>query len=385
MQGISRRGVLGAATVGAIATAVPLGVSAVTASANASAGPNLRPVPIETKSLSQLYNDAVAEGGQLVVYAGGDSANQNDGLAQAFAQQFPSVHITVKTDLSKYHDARIDNQLARGRLEPDVAQLQTLQDFDRWKSQGRLLAYKPAGWDAVYPQFKDSDGAYTGIMVLAFSYLSNNALVPAGQEPRTALDFLDPRYKGKLTITWPNDDDSVLYLFKNIIDRYGWGYLDKLLTQQPTFARGLPGSVIAVSTGQAAATISGFGALASNPTSPTTFAPATVDFFQSWAQTAAIFAAAKHPAAAKLYLNWLLSKPFQQSAVPQWSVREDVPPPAGYQPVLDYKNTNPVGFHEFMKDRAAVERFKSQIELYVGAPQGPDPAGAQGPLLLTTS
>jgi ABC-type Fe3+ transport system substrate-binding protein len=341
-------------------------------------------VPTETKTLDQLYADAVAEGGRLVVFAGGDSPDQSDGLATAFAQQFPQVNITIKTDLSKYHDARIDNQLDRNRLEPDVTQLQTLQDFDRWKSEGKLLPYRPAGWDAVYPQFKDPDGAYTGIMVLAFSYLTNNALVPAGQAPRTALDFLIPRYKGKLTITWPNDDDAVLHMFSKIIDRYGWSYLDELMAQQPTFVRGMPASIGAVSTGAAAGTVAGFGMLAAGPAGPTTFTLPTDDFFQSWAQTAAILAGAKHPAAAKLYLNWLLSKPFQQTAVPQWSVRSDVPPPPGYKPILAYRNTSHLDFHEFMKDRAAVEQFKSQIELYVGAPQGPNPAGASGPLLLAS-
>ncbi len=344
-----------------------------------------RGIRTETKSLEQLYREALAEGGRLVVFAGGDAPDQNEGLAQAFKQQFPGMDVTIKTDLSKYHDARIDNQLARNRLEADVAHLQTLQDFDRWKAEGALLAYKPAGWEQVYPQFKDEDGYYTGFMVLAFSYLSNNSLVPPDQAPRSALDFLDAKYKGKLTITWPNDDDAVLYMFKHIVDKYGWAYMDKLMAQQPTFVRGLPSSVGAVMTGHAAATIAGIGSLVNDPASPATFTLPTTDFFQSWAQTAAIFKNAHHPAAAKLYLNWLLSKPFQQNGVPQWSVRKDVPPPAGYKPILEYRNTDPVGFHNWMKNRAAVEAFRSQIELYVGRPEGPNPAGAAGPLLLSTN
>ncbi len=372
------KGVLALAALGTLLAAGP--------AATAGAEPYHGGVSIETKPLQQLYQDAVAEGGHLVVYAGGDAKDQNDGLVQAFQQQFPDVKLTLVTDLSKYHDARIDNQLTRGRLEPDVAQLQTLQDFDRWQAQGRLLAYKPAGWDQVYPQFKDPDGAYTGIMGLAFSYLSNNSLVPPTQAPRTATDFLDPKYKGRLTITWPTDDDAVLYMFKRIVDKYGWGYVDQLMAQQPTFVRGLPASVGAVTAGTAAATIAGFSFLTGDPaTSPTTFTIPNTDFFQSWAQTAAIFKDAQHPAAAKLYLNWLLSKPFQQYGVPQWSVRKDVPPPAGYKPLLDYPNSSPVGFHAFMRDRAGVERFKAQLELYVGAPQGPNPAGVEGPLLLATS
>ena len=376
MPRMTRRALGGLAAAGVLATAAPAAATAAPA--------KRRPgyVPVETKTLDQLYADAVAEGGRLVVFAGGDSPDQNAGLAKAFAQQFPQMNIVIATDLSKYHDARIDNQLDRDRLEPDVTQLQTLQDFDRWKSEGKLLPYRPAGWDKVYPQFKDPDGAYVGIMVLAFSYLTNNTLVPAGQAPRTALDFLTPRYAGRLTITWPNDDDAVLHMFKKIVDRYGWSYLDRLVAQRPTFVRGMPASIDAVSSGAAAGTVAGFGMLAANPASPTTFTLPADDFFQSWAQTAAILAEAKHPAAAKLYLNWLLSKSFQQTAVPQWSVRSDVPPPPGYRPILAYGNTSHLEFHEFMKNRAAVEQFKSQIELYVGAPQGPNPAGASGPLLL---
>ncbi|MEE1830337.1 hypothetical protein [Streptomyces sp. SP17KL33] len=47
-------------------------------------------------------------------------------------------------DYSKYHDARVDHQLATDSLVPDVVQLQTLQDFERWKRQGVLRPYKPA-------------------------------------------------------------------------------------------------------------------------------------------------------------------------------------------------------------------------------------------------
>jgi hypothetical protein len=73
-----------------------------------------------------------------------------------------------------------------------------------------LLRYKPEGFDQVYGQFKDKDGYYIGFMAIAFSYLSNNSLVPPDQAPRSALDFLDAKYKGKLTITWRATDKNLL-------------------------------------------------------------------------------------------------------------------------------------------------------------------------------
>ncbi len=58
----------------------------------------------------------------------------------------------------------------------------------------------------------------------------------------------------------------------------------------------------------------------------------------------------------------------------QWSVRKDVPVPTGYRSLFDYPGQmDPTGFQKFMEDRTAVEIFKTQIQLYIGEPQGPIP------------
>lgn len=58
-------------------------------------------VPVETLSLDELYDLAVAEGGQLVVRAGGDEKNQQASTVQAFQERFPKINITLTVDLSK--------------------------------------------------------------------------------------------------------------------------------------------------------------------------------------------------------------------------------------------------------------------------------------------
>ena len=47
-------------------------------------------VPEEAKSLDSLYADARHEGGKLVIYAGGDTADQQGAAKQAFLSQFPA-------------------------------------------------------------------------------------------------------------------------------------------------------------------------------------------------------------------------------------------------------------------------------------------------------
>ena len=56
---------------------------------------------VETKSLDELYKDALAEGGNLIVKAGGDEKDQQDGLVQAFKKQFPGINLNLTVDLSK--------------------------------------------------------------------------------------------------------------------------------------------------------------------------------------------------------------------------------------------------------------------------------------------
>ena len=336
-----------------------------------------RQVPeVETRSLEELHKAALAEGADLIVYAGGDLPNGQAANEQAFKARFPGMNIRILVDFSKYHDARIDNQLARGKLECDVAHLQTLHDFDRWKAEGRLLLYKPLGWDQVYADFRDPDGAYVAVNVFCFSNIINTRLVPEAEAPRDAVDYLDPKWKGRIVLTYPHDDDAVLYQFDRIIGEHGWGYMDRLMTQEVQWIRGTAPARLVVAKGDKAATFTASGALTPPADSPIKLLLPRNDSFLTWPQTGAIFKDARRPAAAKLYLSWLLSKE-RQEGQGLWPVRRDFAPPAGFGPVVHY-NTYPVRFRAFMQDRARVERLKFQMEHYIGAPSGPNPTEVTG-------
>ena len=331
---------------------------------------------IETRSLDEQHKAALAEGADLIVYAGGDIPNAQAANEQAFKARFPGMNIRILVDLSKYHDARIDNQLARGNLECDVAHLQTLHDYDRWKAEGRLLLYKPLGWDQVYGDFRDPDGAYVAVNVFCFSNIINTKLVPEAEAPRDALDYLDPKWKGRMVLTYPHDDDAVLYQFDRIISEHGWGYMDRLMTQDVQWIRGTVPARLVVAKGDKAVTFTASGVLNPPADSPFKLILPRKDSFLTWPQTGAIFKDARHPAAGKLYLSWLLSKEMQEERG-LWPVRHDFTPPAGFGPVIHY-NTYPARFRAFMQDRARIERLKVQMEHYIGAPQGPNPTQVTG-------
>ncbi|MDQ0957255.1 ABC-type Fe3+ transport system substrate-binding protein [Streptomyces sp. B4I13] len=369
---LSRRRVL-ATGAGA---ALGLGAAAAPATASPSA-PRHASGPEETRTLDELYQAALAEGGKLVIYAGGDTPNQQDATKAGFQRSFPGIDLTMVVDYSKYHDVRVDNQLATGSLVPDVVQLQSLHDFTRWKEQGRLLPYKPAGFSKLHTCFRDPQGAWVSVAVVGLSFMYGPAAV-GSDAPRTPLDLVDSKWKGKIASSYPHDDDAVLYLYKLYAERYGWDWVARLAAQDVRFARGSHSPGAAVRGGQVAIGVGGAGSLTAPASQPVQWAVADGHPFMAWGQRAAVLRQAKNPAAAKLYLNWSLSAERQQRAFNGWSVRTDVTPAGGLKPIWEYPNAHLDGFPRFMADRAEVERWKQTFALYFGEVTGDPTPGWLG-------
>jgi len=150
---------------------------------------------VEQRTLDEIYQAALKEPGTLKVAWGGDSTLNSprfffdcpmsdyalivqtigDEISQAFTKRFPGIELDLTVDLSKYLDSRINRQFQvtnGGEELADVAVLQTLQNFARWKSEGRLMHYKVADWNDIYPEFVDRDGAYTGYNICKIYSLS---------------------------------------------------------------------------------------------------------------------------------------------------------------------------------------------------------------------
>lgn len=323
------------------------------------------------QTLQDLHQAALKEGGTLTVYAGGDEVTQGFGIKAGFERQFPGMKINIVVDLSKYHDARIEEEFLRKDLQVDVAHLQTLHDFDDWAARGLLLPYRPIGWEQIPAAYKDPQGRFTGLFMLTFANSYNKNLVKAENAPRDYADFLKPEFRNRIIIAFPHDDDAVLYVFDKIVQKYGIGFIGKLQANGVQWVRGTQTPRDAVEVGKYAVSAGTSGAFVPVESANTRFVLPTNDPFLTWAQTGAIFKDAKHPAAAKLYLSWMLSLPMQ-STPRQFPLRKDVQPLPGYKPIEQY-NTSPEDFRAFMRDRARVERLKSLFERLIGPVQGISP------------
>lgn len=134
--------------------------------------PNATTFEKETRSIDEIYQAALAEGGIVTLWHGGDEPGQQNGLKNAFETRFPNMTLNITVDLSKYHDINLDAQLEANNVYVDSIILQTLHDYPRWKKEGALMNYAPLYFDKVYPEFKDVDAAYSGLLIFGWGYES---------------------------------------------------------------------------------------------------------------------------------------------------------------------------------------------------------------------
>ncbi|KAE9234935.1 hypothetical protein PF005_g1704 [Phytophthora fragariae] len=296
----------------------------------------------EVKTLDELYADVIAEGGKLIFYHGGDLANQQDSLKAAFEEAFPGVNVTMVVDYSKYHDVRIDNQLETDTLVPDITALQTVQNFPRWAKAGDLLEYKPANFSKIYDGLKDKNGAWLAYGVNSFSYIYDSSNLGGLDAPTSPLDLVNPEWAGKIASSYPHDDDAVASTANNLVTAQ-----DKVI---------------------------GVGTYAGAP--PIVYVGGNGTEYLTWGQRLAILAKAKHPAAAKLFMNWIVSTEVQESVVLE-TVRTDIAPSGSSHP-WEISEANLDAFPLFMSNRAQVEALKQTFALYFGEVQGEPTPGYLG-------
>ena len=320
--------------------------------------------PLCAETLDELYAKAKPEGA-LSIYGGGP-ARLYEGWIKEFEARFPGIKVSLKGGYAGGLAPEIDRQIADKHLDVDFVTFQAVQEFIRWKREGVLLAFKFDGYDALDPRFRDADGAFTPINVFAIAPAYNTKLVAPEDAPRSARDFLKPAWRGKLITAYPHDDDATLFAFYTIVKKYGWSFMDDYMAQQPKFVQGHLGVVRSVAAGDSIATFDMM--LHHTMEEKSEGKPIDVAFPDSdplpiWGQLGAIFKDAPHPNAARLYLQWYMAKE-QQGRIGTWSARNDVPPPFGLKPILDYNVANDLA--AIATDTALLADLRKRFESYTG-------------------
>ena len=189
--------------------------------------------------------------------------------------------------------------------------------------------------------------------------------------------MLDPKWKGKLILTYPNDDDAIAYLFSLQIAKYGFEWLERLNQQDVQWVRGSASPFILLS--QGVGNSSSKRSITFSTTHLDGFSPAiktkipSKEEYLTWFQTMAIFRSTTCLESSKLFASWILSDEWQGP------LSKTVTTPLNHLNALSgneiytNNNTQTQGFRYFENDRAVVEWWKNQYETTLGPAVGIDP------------
>jgi ABC-type Fe3+ transport system substrate-binding protein len=320
--------------------------------------------PVDAQTVDQLYAAAKKEKA-LVIWAAGPAAGYESAV-RAFEQQFPGINVSLVGGFSNVLNAKIEEQVRTKKVETDLAILQTIQDFIGWNRRGLLLPFKPDGFDKIDIRSKDKNGAWIAVSKNAIFYGYNTEQVQHKDVPRLAIDFLRPQFKGRLISTYPADDDATLFAFATIVQKYGWGYMEQYMKQQPKFVQGPLGVARSLGSGES---LVSFDTTVSSTLDvqrlggKLALVGPTDDVLPVFFSAEAILKDALHPNAAKLYVTWYLSKEWQ-SRTGVYSSRLDVRAPAGLQPFSSYRLDE--RYLEFVSGENQIADLRKRLESYTG-------------------
>ena len=236
-------------------------------------------------------------------------------VAKLFEAAYPGIKVEVQRTGSQRILQRVMQELQANIKNVDVIHTSDAGHYVLLKEKKLLMKYTPAGVDRFPAAFKDKDGYHYGLRATVNVIAYNTKSVPPGEAPKTWKDLLDPRWKGKLVTAHPGYSGVISTHVLALVHLYGWDYFKQLAQNRPMLVQSAvdPSSVVA----------SGERAVAANGGDYTFYQvkkkgnPVEIVFPQEGVplvvSPTAIAAFAPHPNAAKLFTDFIFSRPLQQA------------------------------------------------------------------------
>lgn len=293
----------------------------------------------------KVLTDGARKEGQLTFY---DVHTGFRAVAQEFEKKYPFIKVAETRTDGKELFTRVMEEYAAGRFLVDVINLTDL--IALLQREGILQEFFSPHLSAYGDEYKSRGKA--GIFYLADleNYIGlgfNTAKVPKAEAPKTLKDLLDPKWKGRMSITVNTTGISWV---GNALEVMGRDYIEKL-GNQDVKVQSISGAAL-------------LGLVASGevPLSPTIFddnvlaakrkgAPVEwrpLEPVVTFVHSAALTAKSPHPHAAMLFLDYLHSKEGQQAVMKAGpsSPRKDMDVPEAFKKTIWLSKYSPAEYEK---------------------------------------
>jgi iron(III) transport system substrate-binding protein len=312
----------------------------------------------EATPLTTGLIEAARKEGKLAFYSALE-LNVSEKLARAFEQKYPGISVRVERSGAERIFQRI-SQEQDGRINAvDLVCTTDPAHFIFWKRKDLIAPYVPEEMAKNIPRDRiDPDG--TSATVCAwFSVIGyNSELVKPDEAPKSYMDLLDPKWKGKIVKGHPGYSGAILTATYQISRDLGWSYFEKLAQQKVMQVQSAAEPPRKIAAGERAVQADGNDyslALYKDAGRPVEIVYASEGTPQIIVETG-IFRSSPNPSAARLFQQFLFSVEGQQIFV-------DFAHRSFHARVKDKPGLTPLSAIKAMKgDPAAVEVQSEEIK-----------------------
>jgi iron(III) transport system substrate-binding protein len=255
--------------------------------------------------------------------------------------------------------AKLAAEFSAGQPRPDVLLLADAATMESLKKDGRLMPYPQAKIDGIEPGAVDPDRTYFGSKLITTGIAVNTA---AKTRPTSWADLAKPEYKGQIAMPSPLYSGAAAIMLGTMTERpdLGWNYFEKLKASDAVAVRGNGAVVTAVANGEKS-----YGVLVDFMAFNAKAKGSPIDFIfpaegnPAVTEPVAMLKTAQNPAAARAFVDFILSDEGQKLAVAMGYIpaRASVGMPSWYPPGAKIK-LMPTDIASVVKDNNAnLKRF----------------------------
>jgi iron(III) transport system substrate-binding protein len=298
-------------------------------------------LPAAAQETTPAMVAAAEKEGKVVWYTAVD-VKVAEAVKKMFVADYPKIDVEVERAGSERVFQRVNQEYQSNIKNVDVVNSSDASHFMSWKQQGWLAKHTPPDVQKLAAQYKDSEGFYA-VWRSTLSVMGHNTnLVPEKDAPTSYADLLDPKWKGKLSKSHPGYSGTSLTGTYAITKALGWDYLEKLSKQGVQQLQSTTATPKSIASGERAVMVDGneynmFIEIAAKSPVRIIYPKEGTPFVTS---PSAIFAAAPHPNAARVFENFIFSPKVQQMLVNVGglrSVHPDVKDPPERTPLSQIK------------------------------------------------
>lgn len=289
-----------------------------------------------------LYEAAKKER-ELTWVTSQSNAEYAEDVAKDFSRLYPGVTVNMIRTTGQVQFQRLTQEMKSNTVSVDAYSTYEETHLVELKKQNAILNFKPENAAGLADSLKQiaEDGYWYPTAVSPVAIGINTKLVPADQEPKSWPDLYDPKWKGQVAIGHPGFSGSAGVWVMAMEKLYGWDYMEKLAKNEPQIGRSIVDSVNLILSGERkVAMVPIATVLESESKGQPVKVIYPADGTLVLGGSSLIPAKAPHPNAAKLFMEYLMSKEHSEFTAGQGRIplRGDAPKPTLGMPLSAYKN-----------------------------------------------